>query len=115
MLGYKKPPSKKTDEQIKLEKQEWLNNAIKKSASLKSLILNNKSGWLEFMALVDEYIEACKKRKAITALDIADSSTIEQLKLLDHEVFILNWMKQVPEQFINKTESAVEAEKKKEA
>ena len=105
MLGQAKP--KKTDEQIKQERNKWLDDMLKKSAKLKALISNNKSGWVEFIELLDDYIDKCKKRKVITALDMATDKELYELKLLDHEVFILSWVRRMPAQFINNIDEEV--------
>jgi hypothetical protein len=104
MLGLFNP---KTDDQIKQDMKKNLDNMILRSASLKKLIISNWSGWAEFRKLISDYMEKCKKRKAITALDTADEKTIYELKLLDHEIYILSWVLRIPEQFIDKTENAV--------
>lgn len=104
MLGLFKPKPKATDEQIKEERQKWLDEMLSTSTALKKLINSDKSGWLEFCALINDYIDKAKKRKAITALDRATDADIFQLKMLDHEIYILSWVLRMPEQFINKTE-----------
>lgn len=99
----------KTDEQIKLDREKWLEEMLVKSQSLERLIKLNNTGWREFAGLLNDYIDKAKKRKAITALDMASDADIYQLKLLDHEIYILSWVLRIPEQFIGK----VEAEMKK--
>jgi hypothetical protein len=102
MLGFKP----KVDEQIKKDLENKRKElAISRVPRLGHLI--KSQGWVDYLALVDEYIEACKKRKAITAIDRADDKTIQELRLLDHEIFILSWMKEIPGQFINKTNEMV--------
>lgn len=108
----KKEP--KTDKQIKMERQKWLNDMLPKATHLKKFVEADEAGWKIFIALVDDYIDKCKKRKAITALDIADDATLKVLKELDHEVFILNFMKSIPEKFIAKVENLVKEEREKE-
>jgi hypothetical protein len=103
MLGFKP----KTDEQIKkdLEKKRLeLDEMLRKSTMLKIFVNKPGTGWREFLGILDDYIDACKKRKAITAIDRADDKTIAELRLLDHEIYILSWVKNIPDQFINKTE-----------
>jgi hypothetical protein len=111
MLGFKP----KTDEQIKkdLEKKRIaLDEMVRKSGMLGLLIQKPGTGWSEFIAVLDDYLDACKKRKAITAIDRADDKTILELRLLDHEIYILSWVKNIPEQFINKTEEIKKSEAK---
>ena len=115
MLGnwfHKK--EKPTNEQIKADKQKWLDDLLDRSVHLKKLILSETTGWTEYVKLVDDYIDKCKKRKVVTALDIADDKTIYELKLMDHEVFILTWLKKMPEQFIGNVEKKIEGQKKEE-
>ena len=98
---------KSTAEQIRQEKEKRLNEMVERSGVLKKLIANDRAGWSEFCNLVSGYIEAIKKRKAVTALDRADEATIKELILLDHEIYILKFVLQMPQQFIEKTEGAV--------
>ena len=107
MLGRTFNKPKKSEDQIKQERNKLLNEMLDKSVKLKTMINSNQSGWQEFILLIDEYIDKCKKRKAITALDMATDADLYQLKLLDHEVFILSWIKQMPEQFINNIDNKV--------
>lgn len=98
---------KSTANQIRQEKEKRLNEMIERSSTLKRLIANDKAGWREFCSILSGYIDAIKKRKAVTALDRADEATIKELMLLDHEVYILKFVLQMPQQFIDKTEGAV--------
>lgn len=104
-LGRKQ--SNKTDEEIKKELDNKREEMLARSLRLRHLIDSPSPGWNDFVGLIDEYIDACKKRKAVTALDIADDKAIYQLKLLDHDIYILNWVKEIPQQFINKTEEVI--------
>lgn len=113
MLGFKP----KTDEQIKKDlekKREELDEMVRKAGMLVVLINKPGTGWKEFIAVLEDYLNACRKRKAITAIDRADDKTILELRLLDHEIYILSWVKNIPEQFINKTESIKQKEDKDE-
>ena len=107
MLGLFRK-KKHTAEEIKANRDKSLNDMLRRSEALKKFVENNQSGWKEFCVLLNNYIESCKKRKAITPLDIADSETIKQLVLLDHEVYILHFVLQMPDQFIKKTQDAIE-------
>ena len=111
MLGMFKP---KPEEEIRKDRQKYLDDMIYRSTRLNKLIKSAGTGWQEFSVLINDYINKCKKRKAITPLDTADEKVIYELKLLDHEIFILSWMLRVPEQFIGKTEIAVKEFNKKE-
>ena len=100
----------KSDEQIKLDREKWLAEMLLKSQSLEKLIKSDTSGWKEVCLLIEDYIDKAKKRKAITALDRATDADIFQLKLLDHEIYILSWVLRIPEQFIGKIESEIKKE-----
>lgn len=106
MLGRLFKP-KGTEEQIKKDREKWLQGMLEKSQQLERLIKAENSGWKEFSVLLDDYIDKCKKRKAITALDRATDAEIFQLKLLDHEIYILSWVLKIPEQFIGKVEAEI--------
>lgn len=108
------PKEIKTEEQIHADRRKWLDKAIIRSANLKKLILDNQTGWIEYIRLIDEYIQAVKKRKVATSLDYAEEKVIYELKLLDHEINILEWAKQVPAQFINNVEELLKKEKEEE-
>ncbi len=108
MLGRLfRPKEKSTEEQIKAEKEKWLQGMLDKSQDLDRLIKANGTGWKEFCDLLNDYIDKAKKRKAITALDRATDTDIFQLKLLDHEIYILSWVLKIPEQFIKQVESEI--------
>jgi hypothetical protein len=97
---------KESDEIIKAE-QKKLDDLIQRSAQLKRFIESDKSGWKEVCQLVDQYINFLKSNKDRIRLDICDEKTLEQLKLADREIFILEWFKKIPEQFIGKVEAQV--------
>lgn len=112
MLGNLfKPKPKSTDEQIRKDREIWLQQMLDKSQGLERLIKANNTGWKEFCLLLFDYIDKCKKRKAVTALDRATDADISQLKLLDHEIYILSWVLKIPEQFIKQVEAEIEKEK----
>lgn len=103
------------DSKIKKDLQKKRDKQIRDAAKLRRLIdPKGNSGWLFYYDLLDNYINACKKRKLLTPLDNADDKTIHQIKLLDHEIYILNWARQIPMQFINGLEKTLEEERKKE-
>jgi len=94
----------KTDEEIAKERAENLDKMFHASLRLQGLVEKHNSGWKEFCDLIDDYIHKCEERKRITRLDVADEKTLEQLKFLDHECYILTWVKNMPKQFINSVE-----------
>jgi hypothetical protein len=103
---FSKPKQLKTDEEIIKERADNLERMFQQSLKMMKLVGSETSGWKEFCALLDDYIEKCRLRKEKTRLDLADEKTIEQLKLLDHEIYILTWVKNMPMQFINMIEEA---------
>ena len=103
---FNKPKKLRTDEEIAKDRADNLERMFQQSLKLMKLVGTETSGWKEFCALLDDYIEKCRERKDKTRLDLADDKTIEQLKLLDHEVYILTWVKNMPMQFINTIEEA---------
>ena len=95
-------PKKKTDEEIKKEMERRRDAILLRADVLRPFVLKDGTGWKEYKGLIENYIESCKKRKAVTAIDrlipgnLADDRTIHELKLLDHEIFILSWVLQFP-------------------
>jgi len=112
MLGLFK--KKKVSEEIKKDRDRSLNEMMRRADELKKFVSDNRSGWSEFCVMLENYIESCKKRKAITALDMADQETIKQLMLLDHEVFILSFVLKMPGQFIRNVEEKAEKANKED-
>jgi len=113
MLGFQfKKKEIKTEEQIKIDREKRLDEMLLRSQNLERLIKSAKTGWKEFSLLIEDYIDKAKKRKAITALDRATEADIYQLKLLDHEIYILSWVLKIPEQFIGKIEAEMKREDK---
>jgi hypothetical protein len=114
MLGLFKPKPKATSEQIKQDREKWLQEMLDKSNQLRQLIMVNNRGWKEFCELLNDYMDKVKKRKAVTAIDRATDADIYQLKLLDHEIYILSWVLKIPEQFIGQVEAEIKKEIQKE-
>ena len=92
-----------TDEEIQRRREQAKELALLKAARLKHLI-KDQTGWAEFLGLIDEYIEASQLRKFKTRLDIADEKTLQILKELDHDIYLLKWVKNIPMQFITQAE-----------
>lgn len=90
------------EEEIEKEISRLKNESIEKAARLTKLINAEDAGWKEFYALVNDYIRACKERKVNTNLFLADENVLKKLKDLDHEVYLLEWVLQIPQQYINK-------------
>lgn len=111
MLFRKQP---KPAEQIAKDRETRMDEMLKRAIKMRRLVDNERSGWIEFIKLLDGYIEVSKKRKLATALDKADNDTIQELKYLDHDIYMLQWIKKIPQQFIGNVEKELEAQKKKE-
>lgn len=104
----KKP--KPTDEEIQKRLEERKEQAIVKAGKLKHLI-KEKTGWTEFCGLLQEYIDACYMEKLNTRMDIADEKTLDRIKYLDRDIYILNWVLRIPQQYIEQTERKPEDER----
>jgi predicted nucleic acid-binding Zn-ribbon protein len=104
MFPFSKKKPLKTDEEIAKEREDNLERMFQDSLKLMKLVSIKGNGWEEFVSLLDDYIKKAQDRKLKTRLDLADEKTIEQLKLLDHEIYILTWVKNMPGQFINMIE-----------
>ena len=88
---------------------------ISRMARLNKMTNSPAAGWQDFFDLLGDYIEACKRRKTATRIDIASPEMIEQLKLLDREIYILEFVRQIPMKYVNKVENMIEREKKRES
>jgi hypothetical protein len=105
MLGnlFRKPD----DEKIKKDMEKARDKIIRQSVALRQL--EKSEGWSEYVSLLQDYVQACKRRKAVTALDTADDKTLAQLKLLDHEVWLIEtFILKIPAQMIGLEESSKE-------
>jgi len=91
MLGLEDRKSKK----IRKEMLKKRDNLIRQAEEMRKLTLTPNSGWDEFNSILDNYVNACMKRKAVTALDTATEKEIYELKLIDHEVFLIKQFIQV--------------------
>lgn len=100
-------------EQKEMEKQREL--AFKRIARLKSMFYSKSSGWQDFFDLLGDYIEACRKRKARIRLDIADQATIDFVRMLDREIYILEFVRNIPMAYVDKVNNQVQLEKRRNA
>ena len=88
-------------EKMRKDMEKKREQIIQRAASMRKLTQDNTSGWSDYVKLLLEYVVACKKRKAVTALDTADNKVLEQLKLLDHEVWLIEtFIIKIPAQMI---------------
>lgn len=94
----------KSEDEIKKEIEQKKEIAIIKAIRLKQLIKEKDTGWKEFCELIEDYINSCMYYKLKTPLDTANQEVLEQLKYQDRDIYILKWVLQIPQQFINKTE-----------
>ena len=113
MLGslFKKKPEQVIARELEAKREKLIAQAGKMAA-----LVNDKSlCWAEYCAILDEYVDACRKRKAITALDRADDKTIEALKYIDHEIwFVQTFIKRIPEMIFEKEKAMQEAAKRED-
>ena len=89
---------------IKKFRQQLLEETVKKIARLKKLIGAPDSGWPEFVEILNEYKKHLEKRKALTSLDTATPDTIDELKKVDHERWMLGFILGAINKHINKVE-----------
>lgn len=94
------PESKK----LKKFREKLLEESVEKIGRLKKLISQPNSGWPEFAEILNEYKKHIEKRKALTSLDTASVDTINELKKLDHEKYMLNFILGAIDNHINKVE-----------
>ena len=107
--------SKKSEEKLKRFMGQTKDEAIRKAARLKKLELSTASGWMDYIQLLNDYVERIKQRKRATRLDVATDAEIEQLKYLDHEAqFIETFIKMIPSLFVRNLDKALEIDKKAE-
>jgi hypothetical protein len=108
----KQKPILKTEEEIKIGREKWLEEALVKSAKLNKLI-NADSGWKEFVEIIEEYISRAYIQKMEISIKDIMCSTIErdkrlmELALMDEDIYILTKMIQAPKNFINNIEKKV--------
>jgi hypothetical protein len=95
----------RTEEEITKRLEDKKVEGLITASKLRHLI-KDKTGWAEVVRIIQDYIEYCQLLKLNTSLDTADEKTLERLKLLDREVYVLNWVLKIPEQFIEKVEKA---------
>lgn len=109
MLGLKK--GKKISKELQAKREAL----IARADEMRKLTLNPDSGWAEYIGLLDDYVNACVKRKAVTSLDRATDSEIENLKKLDHEVwFINNFIKVIPQKIFANEEAMLKTAQQEE-
>lgn len=85
---------------------------FKRVARLKKLTDSQASGWKDFHDLLSDYIDSCKKRKLRIRLDIADRETMDFVRLLDREIFILEFVLSIPMRYVDKVNNEVQAERR---
>ena len=108
LLKRKKPDYK----QIKEAREKFLDEALKDVAKLKRLISNPDSGWPEYVKILKRYKKKIEKRKALTSLDTASDEAIAQLKILDHDKYMLNYFIDCVEGFFKVVEKTKEEVKR---
>lgn len=92
------------DKKIRKFRIHLLEETAEKVLKLKKLIGKPDSGWPEFAEILNDYKRHCEKRKAHTSLDTASDDTIAELKKLDHDKWMLNFILGAIDRSINKVE-----------
>jgi hypothetical protein len=95
-----KPEDQKLKEDLAKQREIMMD----RMSRLKALRDNPVSGWKDFLAIIDNYIAYCNKRKITTKLDTATPALLEQLRFMDNYVSALEWVKQIPSQYAKETE-----------
>lgn len=81
---------------------------IERMGQLKGLV--DAQGWKDFEYLIQNYIDACKKRKLLTRLDTASADEIRTIQYLDREIMILQFVLDAPKKYIQKVEEGMKGE-----
>ena len=102
-----KPLSEEDKKRLAEEKK---SQALVKVARLKHLISSN-TGWKEVCEIIQEVVDYSLLRKLNARTDTLDEKGIQELKYIDREIYLLNWVLKIPQQFIDKVEKT---EKEKE-
>jgi len=90
-----------------------LDDAIVRASKLKKVQLHEFSGYEDYIAILDDYIDKIKKRKAAIRLDIATDEEIQVSKWLDHEVwFIISYIKPLISSYVDGLERKLNKIKK---
>jgi len=93
-LGNK---DKKQANKIKKDTMKKRDELLRCAEEMRRLTLTPNSGWHEFIDILNKYVDAQMKHKALTALDRADEKTIYELKLIDHEIYLITqFIKKIP-------------------
>jgi len=112
---FRKPQGKpKSEGEIEQERKEALDEAIQEAGRLKKLSLSENSGWKDFCLLVNDYIDKLLQRKIVTRLDTSTAETKRLLELNDRDIATLQWVLQIPQQFVEDLESKLAEEREKE-
>jgi len=100
---FKTKSKPRTDEEIKKIMEQRQADNLVKAAKLRHLI-KDQTGWKEACDIIQDYIDTCNMTKLRHRLDTADDKTIQEFKYIDRDIYILNWVLQIPQQFIYKIE-----------
>lgn len=98
-------------ELVKLREHRMDNNLLRISR-LKSLITSSSNGWADYVMIIEDWLQECKRTKALTRLDQATPEQIYQLKLLDFEIYLLNRLIRTPKNVIEGLTGKIEQYRK---
>ena len=104
----KKPmPELSIDDSLKeIERNKEI--TLQRCARFKRLLGDNALHWNEVKIVIQDYIDILRLKKLNISLDRADDKLIEIMKLMDREVYILEWVLRIPDQFIEATNKMIE-------
>lgn len=96
--------------------QKEIDKMIGSAARLRKLSANEYSGWADFVRLLDDYVCSLLEHKKGFNLSMASDEQINQLKLYDRDVWLINnFIRKIPQAFIKNLEEAVKRQKEEEA
>ena len=105
---YSKPKSLTEEDKKKLLEEKKVQSLVK-AAKLRHLI-KDQTGWKEVCEIIQEVIDYSLLRKLNERTDTLDEKGIQELKYIDREVYLLNWVLKIPQQFIDKVEKTEKKE-----
>jgi hypothetical protein len=111
----KQPPIELPPDKLLKEIERNREITLQRCARFKRLLGDNTLAWNEFKIVIQDYIDLMRLKKLQVSLDRADQGLINVLKLMDREIYILEWVLRIPNQFIDSTNKMMEGIKQEEA
>jgi len=92
-----------------------LEEALRRSGRLQKVSVSEFSGWIDYVQILNDYVDKVKKRKALLRFDQATQEDIDATKYLDHEAwFIENYIKPLVNNFVSGLDAAVKKQQREE-